>query len=259
MIMINDNVDKCEPILFTPSRFLEQRQDCKMVMFGLIIALAILCAFVVTAPPVTQTTCGPVAGLYQDGAYSFRGIPYAEPPIGPLRWKQPRLLSKTSGTCWNGTLIAQKYGNTCYQRSPYDPTKYDGSEDCLYLNVFTPTLDVTARKPVMVWLHGCSLQCSSGDWPLYSPTEKLAKDTDIVYVGLNYRLHAFGFLALQILADDSSTKTSGNYGFMDMLAVLQWIQMNIENFGGDPKQVHFSYCPFYNISIHVLILACFCI
>ena len=207
----------------------------KMFVFGIITVF--LCIFVVTAPPVTQTTCGPVSGLYQDGAYSFRGIPYAEPPIGPLRWKPPRLLSKTSDTCWNGTLIAEKYGNTCYQRSPYDPTKYNGNEDCLYLNVFTPTLDVTAKKPVMVWLHGCSLQCSSGDWPLYSPTEQLASDTDIVYVGLNYRLHAFGFLALQILADDSTTKTSGNYGFMDMLAVLQWIQINIENFGGDPAQV----------------------
>lgn len=196
-------------------------------------------AFVSTAPPTCQTTCGPVAGMYQDGAYSFRGIPYAEPPFGKLRWKPPRALSKQAGTCWNGTLTAQKYGNTCYQRSPYDPTKYDGNEDCLYLNVFTPTLSPVARKPVMIWLHGGSLIFSNGNWPLYSPTEKLSKDTDIVYVGLNYRLHAFGFLALQLLADDSETKTSGNYGFMDMILASEWVKSNIASFGGDPNQVTF--------------------
>lgn len=196
-------------------------------------------AFTSTAPPTCQTTCGPVAGIYQDGAYSFRGIPYAEAPVGKLRWKPPRALSKQAGTCWNGTLTAQKYGNTCYQRSPYDPTKYDGSEDCLYLNVFTPTVSPVARKPVMIWLHGGSLIFSNGNWPLYSPTEKLSKDTDIVYVGLNYRLHAFGFLALQLLADDSETKTSGNYGFMDMILAFEWVKTNIASFGGDPNQVTF--------------------
>ena len=207
-----------------------------MNMLGLPLFL-MLCAFINGNPPTRQTTCGPVAGISKDGAYSFRGIPYAEPPVGTLRWKPPKALSKQAGTCWNGTLIAQKYGNTCYQRNPYDPTKYDGSEDCLYLNVFTPTMDTEAKKPVMVWLHGGSLQFSNGNWPLYSPTEKLSADTDFVYVGLNYRLHAFGFLALELLAKESTTNTSGNYGLMDMIIVLEWIQANIANFGGDPNQV----------------------
>ena len=207
-----------------------------MTMFGVAIFL-LFRGFIHAEPPVCDTTCGPVVGIAKDGAYSFRGIPYAEPPVGNLRWKPPKALSKEAGTCWNGTFIAQKYGNTCYQRNPYDPTKYDGSEDCLYLNVFTSTMDTDAKRPVMVWLHGGSLQFSNGNWPLYSPTEKLAADTGIVYVGLNYRLHAFGFLALEMLAEESATKTSGNYGLLDMILVLQWIQDNIADFGGDPQQV----------------------
>ena len=159
------------------------------------------------------------------------------PPIEKLRWRPPVPLSKTSSSCWNGTFNAQKFGNTCFQRSVTGPSAYDGSEDCLYLNVITPTLDPKAKKPVMVWVHGGSLQVLNGNWPLYSPTEQLASDTDVVYVGFNYRLQAFGFMALQLLADDSPTGTSGNYGFMDMILVLKWVQENIRNFGGDPNQV----------------------
>ena len=182
-----------------------------------------------------QTTCGPVAGIYNNSAYSFRGIPYAQPPVGNLRWKPPQPLSKQTGTCWNGTFIAQSYGNTCAQ--PDEEFWTVGHEDCLYLNVITPTLDPRARKPVMVWIHGGSLEALNGNWPLYSPTERLAADTDIVYVSFNYRLQAFGFMALKLLADDSPTGTSGNYGFMDMILALKWVQENILNFGGDPDQV----------------------
>ena len=210
-----------------------------IISFGLNVKMLFVLPFLLnaTVPPTCQTACGPVAGIYNNSVYSFRGIPYAVPPVGKLRWRPPVPLSKTSGSCWNGTFNAQKFGNTCFQRSVTGPSAYDGSEDCLYLNVITPTLDPTAKKPVMVWVHGGSLQVLNGNWPLYSPTEQLASDTDVVYVSFNYRLQAFGFMALQLLADDSPTGTSGNYGFMDMILVLKWVQENIRNFGGDPNQV----------------------
>lgn len=187
---------------------------------------------------IVQTNCGPVDGLQIDGVYSFRGIPYADPPVGNMRWKRPRAKSPQTGNCWKGTFPAKMNGNTCFQLDPFNRTTLVGDEDCLYLNVLTPSINQNASKPVMVWIHGGSLQFSNGNWPLYEPTEQLAKESDIVYVGFNYRLHAFGFMALQMLADNEhETGTSGNYGFMDMIAVLQWVQTNIKAFGGDPKKV----------------------
>lgn len=208
----------------------------------ILIKLNVLCLSIlvhINGDVSVKTNCGTVNGAIKDGAYSFRGIPYATPPVGKLRWKPPAALSPEAGNCWNGTFNAQAYGNTCFQISPEDPERKTliGSEDCLYLNVMTPDLKPDKLKPVMVWIHGGSLQVSNGNWPLYMPTEKLAAETDIVYVGFNYRLQAFGFMALQMLADNSSSGTSGNYGFMDMITVLQWVQQNIRNFGGDSNQV----------------------
>jgi para-nitrobenzyl esterase len=210
----------------------------------ILITLNVLCLSIlvhINGDVSVKTNCGTVNGAIKDGAYSFRGIPYATPPVGKLRWKPSEALSPEAGNCWNGTFNAHAYGNTCFQISPEDPERKTliGSEDCLYLNVMTPDLKPDKLKPVMVWIHGGSLQVSNGNWPLYMPTEKLAVETDIVYVGFNYRLHAFGFMALQMLADNSSSGTSGNYGFMDMITVLQWVQQNIRNFGGDSNQVSY--------------------
>ena len=210
-------------------------------LFIITVVFVVTNAFILSQEPTVQTECGPVQGVQTKYAYVFKGIPYASPPVSKLRWREPEVLKPSTGNCWSGTVNATKYGNTCFQKNPLDESKMIGSEDCLYLNVLTPTLDKAAKKPVMVWIHGGSLQFSNGNWPLYSPTDKLANETDIVYVGFNYRLHAFGFMALQILADDSSSNTSGNYGFMDMIAVLEWVQTNIANFGGDPNQVCLSH------------------
>ncbi|XP_060579125.1 fumonisin B1 esterase-like [Ruditapes philippinarum] len=185
--------------------------------------------------PIVNTTCGQVEGLSQNGAHGFRGIPYALPPIGRLRWQPPKKLNMADGTCWNGTFSAMRFGNICYQYQ--NSTAFYGSEDCLYLNVFTPTLNKTAKLPVMVWVHGGQLAYLSGNELTYYADETMAGETNVVYVNFNYRLHTFGFMALQILADVSPTNTSGNYGFMDTLLVLQWVQDNIQNFGGDPSQV----------------------
>ncbi|XP_045188833.2 para-nitrobenzyl esterase-like [Mercenaria mercenaria] len=185
--------------------------------------------------PVVNTTCGPIEGLSQNGAHGFRGIPYALPPVGKLRWQPPKKLNMADGTCWNGTLSAKKYANFCYQYET-DTTFY-GSEDCLYMNVFTPTLDKAAKLPVMVWVHGGAYSAGSGNDDNYFADEKMSGETNVVYVNHNYRLHTFGFMALQILADVSPTNTSGNYAFMDTLVVLEWVRDNIQNFGGDPSQV----------------------
>lgn len=194
-------------------------------------------AFIGSESVTVKTECGNIEGQLLDGAFSFRGIPYAVPPIKGRRWKLPEKLSPTSGNCWNGTYQAMHFGNACFQIDPEDQSKFLGNEDCLYLNVISPDVRTNDLKPVMVWIHGGSLQMSSGNWPLYSPSEKLAASTQVVFVSFNYRLHAFGFLALQELADYTPFNTSGNYGFHDMIAVLQWVQTNIVNFGGDPSQV----------------------
>lgn len=187
------------------------------------------------AGPVVNTTCGLIEGVSQNGAHGFRGIPYALPPVGKLRWQPPKKLSQADSTCWPGTLQAKRYGNFCYQYET-DTTFY-GSEDCLYMNIFTPSLDRKAKLPVMVWVHGGAYSAGSGNDDNYFADEKMSGETNVVYVNHNYRLHTFGFMALQILADVSPTNTSGNYAFMDTLLVLEWVRDNIENFGGDPSQV----------------------
>jgi carboxylesterase type B len=208
-----------------------------MSPIGCAIAGLLLLTTASSAAPTVNTSCGPVQGLAKDGAFSFRGIPYAEQPIGLLRWKAPVPLSRTAKTCWSGTFAAQTFGNTCFQIDPSNSSLFLGSEDCLYLNVWTPTLNPNARVPVMVWIHGGSLQFSNGNWPTYSPSEKLARDTGIVYVSMNYRLQAFGFMALDLLSHNASSGTSGNYGFMDQILAMKWVQENVHNFGGDASQV----------------------
>lgn len=185
---------------------------------------------------IVNTDCGPVRGI-KSTAYIFRGIPFALPPVKERRWKSPEPLSKRTNTCWAGTFNAFTFGNTCIQRNPDNISQIIGNEDCLYLNVWTPTLNSNANLPVMVWIHGGSLQLSNGNWPTYSPTAQLAHKTNVVYVSMNYRLHAFGFMALDILSEVSPYRRSGNYGFMDQQLALRWVQENIRNFGGNHNLV----------------------
>lgn len=187
-------------------------------------------------PIIVKTDCGPVLGI-KSTAYVFKGIPYALPPTNERRWKAPVPLSKCTNTCWMNTFNASTFGNTCIQKDVHNTSQLKGSEDCLYLNVWTPTLNPHANLPVMVWIHGGSLQFLNGNWPTYSPTTKLANKTNVVYVSMNYRLHAFGFMALDILSKQSPHNASGNYGFMDQQLALQWVQKNIRNFGGNPNMV----------------------
>lgn len=182
---------------------------------------------------------GAVRGQYDGDAVVFKGIPYAEPPVGTRRWQAsvPCNVNK----CWNETLDATKFGSVCVQQdvaSPSDPSKVIGSEDCLFVNVWTPRKRSPEQLlPVLVYIHGGYLLYFSGNWKGLHPSPELVSNMKIVGVSFNYRLNAFGFLALKSLADISPSKTSGNYGFMDQILALKWVQANIRKFGGDPESV----------------------
>ncbi|XP_046377543.2 para-nitrobenzyl esterase-like [Haliotis rufescens] len=189
------------------------------------------------AETLVHINCGHVKGERHDGVHVFKGIPYAIPPTGRLRWKPPVPLSPEHTNCWEGTLNADSFGNSCFQTTFESRRRFRGDEDCLYLNVWTPSLDKFAQLPVLVMIHGGSLEYLSGNDPDTSPTPTLAAETQAVYVSVNYRLNVFGFLALDILTSASATGTSGNYGFMDQLLALRWVQENIRHFGGNPALV----------------------
>ena len=182
---------------------------------------------------------GKVRGHYEGGAVVFKGIPYAVPPVGRRRWKPsvPCDVNK----CWNGTLDASKFGSICVQQdvtNPKGPSKVIGSEDCLFVNVWAPKKISTKQLlPVLVYIHGGYLLYFSGNWKGQHPSPEMVSEMKIVAVSFNYRLNAFGFLTLKSLADISPSKTSGNYGFMDQILALKWVQANIKKFGGDPESV----------------------
>ncbi|XP_035484095.1 para-nitrobenzyl esterase [Scophthalmus maximus] len=203
-----------------------------------LLALATYLGYVAqTLPPgVAQvsTDCGTFRGRRKNGAYSFKGMPYAAPPLGDLRWAPPAPPPPR----WSGVTDAGRFRSMCPQVRPASSAgRVLGQEDCLFVNAWTPTLRPGAALPVVVWIHGGRLLTLSGGEPGYSPTEKLAADTGVVYVSFNYRLNAFGFLALEMLREGSPTNTSGNYGLMDQIAALKWVQRNIHVFGGDPGKV----------------------
>jgi para-nitrobenzyl esterase len=184
------------------------------------------------SPRVTIDT-GTLEGLDTAGVMVFRGIPYARPPVGPLRWRAP-----LPTRLWRGVRDAKQLGQNCIQHQPYgdiDPFKAGVSEDCLYLNVWTNSLDKRTARPVLVWIHG------GGFWAGFGGEERhngarLAKKGAVV-VTLNYRLGSFGFLAHPAFAAESPYHAAGNYGLLDQIAALRWVQRNIARFGGDPSRV----------------------
>jgi para-nitrobenzyl esterase len=164
----------------------------------------------------------------------FRGIPYAAPPVGKLRWRAPQPAAH-----WDGVRKADQFGAMCMQpafRGP-NPTANQPkmSEDCLFLNVWTAATSASERRPVMVWIHPGGYQTGSGSTPGYDG-EALAKK-GVVLVTINYRLGVFGFFSHPELTKESENHASGNYGLMDQVAALQWVQKNIAGFGGDPQRV----------------------
>ncbi len=173
---------------------------------------------------------GLIEGTVEDGLSVYRGIPYAAPPVGDLRWKAPRPVPK-----WSGVRSADQFGRACTQSNPAVANLPEPSEDCLCLNVWTPAKSAKDRLAVMVWIHGGGFIAGATAEKLYHG-EHLAKK-DVVVVSIGYRLGALGFLAHPALSAENERHVSGNYGLLDMIAALKWVQKNISAFGGDPGRV----------------------
>jgi para-nitrobenzyl esterase len=165
----------------------------------------------------------------------YKGIPYAAPPVGDLRWAEPKPAAS-----WQGVRDASKFGNACPQ-TPYPKSSVywedaePMGEDCLFLNIWSAAKSAGDKRPVMVWIHGGALTRGSGSIPDYNG-EQFAKK-GVVLVTINYRLGILGFLAHPELTAESGRKTSGNYAVLDQIAALQWVKKNIAAFGGDPSKV----------------------
>jgi para-nitrobenzyl esterase len=163
----------------------------------------------------------------------FKGIPFAAPPVGALRWKAPQPAAR-----WSGVRKAAAFAPRCMQGRIFDDMIFRDagpSEDCLYLNVWTPAASSKERLPVMVWIYGGGFVAGAASEPRQDG-ENLAKK-GVVVVTLNYRLGLFGFFAHPELATESGHGSAGNYGLMDQVAALEWVRKNIAAFGGDPEKV----------------------
>jgi para-nitrobenzyl esterase len=177
------------------------------------------------------TQAGVVAGkMTGDGIRSFLGIPYAAPPVGALRWRPPQPCP-----AWTAVRDATKWGPDCPQVGDVGTRATQQSEDCLYLNIWSPAGAVPGELPVMVWVHGGSFVAGSGSEERLDGTA-LARE-GVVLVTINYRVGLFGFLAHPGLTQESPDHSSGNYGLLDQVLAFQWIQANIAGFGGDPRRV----------------------
>ncbi len=181
---------------------------------------------------------GLISGLTEgegnDEIRVYRGIPYAAPPVGDLRWKPPQPVMPWEGVrkCTKYSIQAAQYPDV---NTPEEDQKLPCSEDCLYLNVNTPAKSASERLPVMVWLHGGGLRYGSGNWSLYN-NPGLSRH-GVVHVTVNSRLGEMGLVAHPLLSKESPNGASGNYMFLDMIAALKWVRENIAAFGGDPGNV----------------------
>jgi para-nitrobenzyl esterase len=197
-------------------------------------------------PGVVETVSGRVRGANNDGVWAFKGVPYGDDTGGPNRFRPARPPQP-----WSGVRECQSYGPSCPQMTieqmtghpmPVEIEQMMGvlgteptmSEDCLVLNVWTPTLEAEAKLPVLVWLHGGGMNTGSASWPLYDFTN-LANHRQVVMVGINHRLGIFGFLDLSGFGEEFAD--SGNVGMLDVAAALGWVGQNIAGFGGDPNNV----------------------
>ena len=220
------------------------------VLLGVIAlcALAVPPAFgadqVRTANGIVESTVPP-----SDGVRSFKGLPFAQPPVRDLRWREPQPVKN-----WTGVRNADKFGPSCMQRlSPSADywLRGDGmSEDCLYLNVWTPAKSGKEELPVLVYIFGGGFQNGDGSEPRYDGQNMARKG--IVAVSVNYRTNVFGFFVHPELTRESPYHGSGNYGLLDQVAALQWVRKNIAAFGGDPKRVTIAGESAGSISVSLL-------
>ena len=207
----------------------------------------------VQTPPVVRVESGELQGVVDDGVASFKGIPFAAPPVGDLRWRPPQPAAP-----WTGVRQAAEFGANCMQGrfgpppAPGAPPARVASEDCLFLNVWRPASATSGAKlPVMVWIHGGGFMGGSGASPNTSGAQ-FAKQ-GVVLVSVNYRLGRFGFFAFPALRRERPDETKGNYAYMDQIAALQWVKRNIAAFGGDPNNVTIFGFSAGGVSVHSLL------
>ncbi|HWO01478.1 MAG TPA: carboxylesterase/lipase family protein [Blastocatellia bacterium] len=207
------------------------RRTLTLLAFAFAVSLS---WFVFAADDTIKVDGGLISGTAADGVRSFKGVPFAAPPVGELRWKAPQPV-----VAWEGVRKCEAFGPECPQAlypagSMYYSPPQKQSEDCLYLNVWTAA-KAGDRRPVMVWIHGGALTRGSGATRTYDGTAFAKKG--VVLVTINYRLGPLGYLAHPELTAESPQHSSGNYGVLDQIAALKWVQKNIAAFGGDPKTV----------------------
>ncbi|MCZ7644283.1 MAG: carboxylesterase family protein [Planctomycetota bacterium] len=184
---------------------------------------------------VVKLAAGQVRGAWEDrtaGLRAYRGIPFAQPPVGALRWRPPLPVEP-----WTGVRECVAFGSACLQpkvRIVAGPAG-EQSEDCLHLNVWTSARDAAEKRPVMVWIHGGGFSIGSGSMEIHNGRAFAASGA--VAVTINYRLGPFGFMAHPALSAEDPIRASGNYGLLDQVAALQWVHDNIAAFGGDPGNV----------------------
>ena len=224
---------------------------------GICLAPALLASVTVAQQVLTES--GALSGIRANGLTVYKGIPFAAPPVGDLRWRPP-----VHAATWTGTRKADAFAPACAQAGVSMPgeTPPAISEDCLYLNIWTPAKAETKTKikikiktahdhlPVIVWIYGGGYINGSASMPLYWG-DRLAQK-GVIFVTLAYRLGPLGFLALSELTRESPHHSSGNYGLMDQIAALEWIQRNIAGFGGDPKCVTIAGQSSGSISVSIL-------
>src|SRR5579864_2248022 len=206
-------------------------------------------------PPVGGVESGQLQGVVDDGVVSFKGILFAAPPVGDLRWRPPQPAAR-----WTGVRQATEFGADCMQ-GRFGPPPAAGappapapSEDCLFLNVWRPASAAPGAKlPVMVWIYGGGFVFGSSAMPSTSGTQ-FAKQ-GVILVAANYRVGRFGFFAFPALSREHPDEPKGNYAYMDQIAALKWIQQNMAAFGGDPKNVTIFGFSAGGVSVHSMLVS----
>jgi para-nitrobenzyl esterase len=219
------------------------------VLRGLLVLLSLATtAPVFATAPQVRIDSGALHGVESDGVIAFKGIPFAAPPVGDLRWRAPQ-----PAAAWDGVRQATQYGPDCMQKPfPGDaaPLGTTPAEDCLYLNVWRPSA-ADGPLPVLVWIYGGGFVNGGASPPTYAG-EALARQ-GVMFVSFNYRVGRFGtFAHPRLSAADADHGLLGNYGFLDQIAALEWVKRNIAAFGGDPSRITIAGESAGGMSVHAL-------
>lgn len=198
---------------------------------------------------------GSISGIKSGDVHIFKGIPFAAPPVGDLRWKAPAPVRS-----WSGVKACTKFSASPMQGKPTPFMVYTSeflipeepiSEDCLYLNVWTAAKTPSEKRPVLVWIYGGGFSSGGSACPIYDGEELARKG--VVLVSLNYRVGVMGFFSHPELSKENSNNASGNYGLLDQIAALKWVQKNISGFGGDPSNVTIAGQSAGSMSVNCLV------